>query len=537
MKRNIVEEYGISRIVNYLRRSRQDEEREKKTGEDTLHEQKMLMDRALSEYGIPYEQKSEIGSGDKISSRPVFQQIIKDLQHGKYDAIAVKEISRLGRGSYTDMGTIYDLITQKNIYIITPWKVYDPKNPSDLRQIRFELFMSREEFETTRERLNGGRFNAAMEGKWVSGSAPFGYQYNPNTKRLEIKEDEAEIVRTVYDFYANGILVNGERKLVQFRALSTYLKRIGIKTPKGKDTWHPTYLRTFLSNETYNGTLKFRTTKRKLNSSTQVPRPEDEWIIVEDAHPAIIDPVTWEKVQYRINNRDTTNTKLDFDPCELAGICVCVECGHKLIRQYSTQHYKKADGTETVYHKEFLWCRTPGCTFVKYRSIEEDLLETLKYLSELNDNLLNEQIKHLIVTDSKAETNVDELQKHVESRKQELNRRLKFIHEKYETGVYDDEEFIQRRNELKKEIEELEQIKIDVPDEKESIEPKFIKTQIKSILEAYQASKNKSDKNKILRAVFDHVDVKILEKGRGRKPAVHQITPYLKSSFLSQKRA
>jgi len=159
----LIQEYGIKNAINYLRKSRQDEEREKKTGEDVLHEQKVLMDRVLEGYGVPYDQKPEIGSGDKISTRPVFQGIIEDLRAGKYDAIAVKEISRMGRGSYTDMGIIYDLLVEKRIFIITPWKIYDPRNPSDLRQIRFELFMSREEFETTRERLTGGRYNAAMD--------------------------------------------------------------------------------------------------------------------------------------------------------------------------------------------------------------------------------------------------------------------------------------------------------------------------------------------------------------------------------------
>ncbi len=45
--KNLIKEYDIKNIVNYLRKSRQDEERERKTGEDTLHEQKKLMDRVL----------------------------------------------------------------------------------------------------------------------------------------------------------------------------------------------------------------------------------------------------------------------------------------------------------------------------------------------------------------------------------------------------------------------------------------------------------------------------------------------------------
>ncbi|MBO9600353.1 MAG: recombinase family protein, partial [Cohnella sp.] len=248
---------GIEHIINYLRKSRADEEHERKTGEDVLNAQKELMDRLLEPIGIPYDQRPEVGSGDKIETRPVFQTVLRDLRAGKFQAIAVKEISRMGRGSYTDMGTIYDLIQERRIFIITPYKVYDPRNPSDLRQIRFELFMSREEFETTRERLFGGRVNNAMAGRWVAGAAPFGFDYNPTTKKLEINESEADVVRQLFDFYVNGVPdENGKRRDVSFRALATYLNRKTLlRTPRGGRNWSPHPLRQLLTNERYIGTM------------------------------------------------------------------------------------------------------------------------------------------------------------------------------------------------------------------------------------------------------------------------------------------
>lgn len=534
----VLEEFGIKNIVNYLRKSRQDEEREKKTGEDTLHEQKQLMDRVLTSYGIPFDQEPEIGSGDKISSRPVFQKVLQALKNGKYDAIAVKEISRMGRGSYTDMGTIFDLITEKRIFIITPYKIYDPTNPSDLRQIRFELFLSREEFETTRERLTGGRVNAAMEGKWVSGAAPFGYQYDSSTKRLVIKEEEAEIVRAIFDYYANGIVINGKRKLVQFRALASYLTRIGIKTIKGKAEWAPITVKRMLQNDRYIGVLRFRTNQTTADGR-RIPRPESEHIVVEDAHEPIIDMETWERVQDRIEGRDTTspnNTKLEFDPCELAGLCVCNVCGRKMIRQYSIQHYKKQDGSTNTYHKEFLWCKTTGCTFVKYRNVEEDLLEVLRYLADLDNSTLLDQLN--AITNQKVETtNRDEIKKHIEQKNAELNRRMEFIYEKYESGIYTDEVFLERKAAIEKEIADMENVQIeeDPAESVEDLNADEVRSNISSVLEAYENSTHKSDRNAILREVFDHVVVEVLEKGRGRKQAIHQITPYLKFDFVAKR--
>lgn len=533
-KKNTLAELGITNIVNYLRRSRQDEEREKKTGEDTLHEQKQLMNRVLSEYGIPYEQKFEVGSGDKISTRPVFQQVIKDLENEKYDAIAVKEISRMGRGSFADMGVIYDLIVEKRIRIITPWKIYDPSNPADLRQIRFEMFMSREEFETTRERLNGGRYSAALEGKWVSGAAPFGYDYNQETKRLMINDEEAEVVRTIFDFYANGIVTeNGERKLVQFQALSSYLKRIGIKTIRGKNQWAVTSLRYLLTNDTYTGTLRYNTTY-ETSDGKKYPRPNDEHVIVENAHPAIIDMKTWDKVQYRINNRDTnTRTRLDFEPNRLAGLCVCKKCGKKFIRRGDIRKYKKKDGTVSIYDKSMLFCGTTGCTYVRYHAIEEDILETLKWLSVLDNDTLEKSVKKLVVKDKPKNAALD-LIKYIESKRTELTRRMNFIYDKYESGIYTDEMFLDRKAEIDKEFEELNKVKVDESNvSKEQVfDVDKLRKNINSILEAYQSADSEKLKNDLLHTIFSHIYVEVLKKGSGRRPAVHRIEPYLKARFL-----
>ncbi|MGG1663053.1 recombinase family protein [Brevibacillus sp. NRS-1366] len=519
-------EYKITNIINYLRKSRQDIERERKTGEDTLSEQKKLMERILDDMGIPYEQRLEIGSGDQISTRPIFQSVIEDLKNKKYDAIAVKEISRLGRGSYTDMGIIYDLLRQNRIYIITPWKIYDPNNNSDARQIRFELFLSREEFETTKERLIGSRYNYAMEGKWVAGSTPFGYNYNQNTQRLEESEEEAKIVRLIFNLYVNGI----EGKEVSFRAISTYLRRIGIKTPKGKTEWRATQVRQLIENPVYIGQVRFRITER-VNGKV-VKRPKEEQIIVDDAHKPIIDLTTWNKSMIKIQNKTLPKTKLDFSPCELASLIVCKKCRRKMVRQYSVQNYKRKDGEISKYHKEFLWCTTSACTFVKYRDVESTIISYLEHLTILDDNKLHNEILNGLV--SEDEFDYDEVRKSIEQRKRELQNRLKFVFEKYESGIYSDTDFIERKSAIEKEMSELELVNVNTNDsiEIEKIDVGQIKGNINSVLTAYNALENKTRKNTLLRAVFDYIDLEVIEKGRGAKPTRFELTPILKADLF-----
>lgn len=179
-----------------------------------------------------------------------------------------------------------------------------------------------------------------------------------------------------------------------------------------------------------------------------VQRPEEEHIIVPDAFPAIINPTIWLQAQGKlIDSAHKPRNKMDFSPCELAGLCVCHKCGRRMVRQYSVQNYKTKSGAISKYHKEFLWCTTSGCTFLKYRSIEEDLLEVLRHFSNLDKDILQEQLSQLIAEDKKVNYKED-VSSYIESRSKELKNRMNFIYEKYETGKYTDEMFDERKAEI-----------------------------------------------------------------------------------------
>lgn len=524
-----ITEYPFANIIAYLRRSRQDVEREKRTGEDTLNEQNLLMNKVLKEFEIPYEVRKEIGSGDKIETRPVFQGVLKDLKEKKYDAIAVKEISRLGRGSYTDMGQIFDLIVDNRIYIITPYKIYDPQNPSDKRQIRFEIFLSREEFEMTRERLLGARYNYAMQGKWMAGSGiPYGYKLNSETQKLEPDEEFAKNVRLIFELYVNGI--NG--KDVAFQSIATYLGRLGIKTAKGLKDWKAQTISRMIQNPVYVGQVRYRISQI-INGKREV-RPQKEWIIVSEAHEPLVNDLLWYDAQKKFNSSlRAPKVKLDFSPCELAGLIVCAKCGRKMIRQYCVQNYKKTNGEMTQYHKEFLWCPTDGCNSVKYRDVENLILKFLEMLKDLNKDEMLEMFQEN--TNTQVDNNQNEqLKQTIIDKEKELKNRLSFISDKYESGVYSDEEFIERRKKINKELEDLS--KIEIPENKDIIKEQIdfeeIANRINHILDVYRSLKNKTLKNELLRQVFESIKVETIEKGKGRTPSKIEIDPTINADFL-----
>lgn len=326
----------VRRCVCYLRRSRQDIVKEKRTGEDTLKNQEVLMTGYMNSIEIEYDVFKEIGSGDKISTRPIFQKILAFIKEGKYNAIAVREISRLGRGSFADNGIIYELYLN-GLIIITPYRIYDPNNPTDARLVRFELFFSREEFELTKERLCIGKYTSAAEGNWPSSYAPYGYRHNRKTMHLVVHKAEAEVVILIYTIFVYGLKVDDVVKDVSYQAISSYLSRMGVPPPRGGPSWKQCSVKKILTNPAYKGEVVYKKTKRVNNKS--VLRPPEEWIVAKDAHERIVEQELWDKAQEKILKNRVPPTKLDFSPSELASLIICTSCGRKLIRQCSTQHY------------------------------------------------------------------------------------------------------------------------------------------------------------------------------------------------------
>ncbi|MCY8126308.1 serine-type integrase SprA [Bacillus spizizenii] len=532
--KNIVNSYNITNILGYLRRSRQDMEREKRTGEDTLTEQKELMNKILTAIEIPYELKMEIGSGESIEGRPVFKECLKDLEEGKYQAIAVKEITRLSRGSYSDAGQIVNLLQSKRLIIITPYKVYDPRNPVDMRQIRFELFMAREEFEMTRERMTGAKYTYAAQGKWISGLAPYGYQLNKKTSKLDPVEEEAKAVQLIFNIFLNGL--NG--KDYSYTAIASHLTNLQIPTPSGKKRWNQYTVKAILQNEVYIGTVKYKV-REKTKDGKRTIRPEKEQIVVQDAHDPIIDKEQFQQAQVKIANKvPLLPNKDEFELSELAGVCTCSKCGEPLSKYESKRRRKNKDGTESVYHVKSLTCKKNKCTYVRYNDVENAILDYLSSLNELNDSTLTKHINSMISKyedDNSSMKTKKQMSEHLSQKEKELKNKESFIFDKYESGIYSDELFLKRKAALDEEFKELQNAKNELnglQDAQSEIDSNTVRNNINKIIDQYHIESSSKKKNELLRMVLKDVIVKMTQKRKGPIPAQFEITPILRFNFI-----
>ncbi len=507
----------IQYAVCYIRKSREDEQAERR-GEDTLAKQRdMLREDVLSRYTFQYDIAEEVASGDSIRERPVFRELLLHLG-SKYQAIVCKDLSRLGRGSYSDMGIVYDIIRDKRIFIITKDAIYDPHNFSDLRMIRFSLFFNREEYEMTLWRLTEGKYDGAERGKWVAGSVPYGYVYDRQSQNLRPLEEQAEIVRSIFDWYVYEKL--------GYQAIANRLTSLSIKTPRGKSKWHSEVIRRILNNPAYHGTLAFRLTKRNKLDGKVVKRPVEEQIIVPHAFTPIVDESIWEKAISKRGSfqKQAAHVQTSQVRCELAGIVTCETCENKLVRQSSKKSYKKKNGAKTVYEKEFLYCKTCGYA-VSYRDCEKQIVEILRRIPIRDTKTLIEKYQNLSNLQDKRHSGsfdiTESIYKQLIQRKESTQRRLARARDMLLDDVLSKDEYLEVCSQYDQELVQISEALMHQkePNKKElkkQVSPSCL-SNFRTVSDVYQFLSTPDLKNQLLQSVVHLAQVKVSQKDKGQK--------------------
>src|SRR5690554_1029672 len=108
----------IEDVAIYLRQSRGDIDID-------LEKHRLLLIERCKDIGANYVEYAEIGTSDSIDDRPAFMELLEDIKLNLFDAVAVSDIDRLGRGGDKDWALIEEIFRNEEIYIITPEKVFN----------------------------------------------------------------------------------------------------------------------------------------------------------------------------------------------------------------------------------------------------------------------------------------------------------------------------------------------------------------------------------------------------------------------------
>lgn len=496
----------------YLRKSRKDYEAEAHgEGETLARHEKMLMALAKKNKFDVTKIYREIVSGETIAARPVVQQLLQDVEAGKWDGVLVAEVERLARGDTIDQGVMAQAFKYSNTLIITPLKTYDPTDEYDEEYFEFGLFMSRREYKTINRRLIRGRIASANEGKWVAGRAPYGYERvrvsGGKGWTLRPIESEAEIVRFIFQLYTSGeVDENGNIQRVGTYVIGKRLYNMGVVPPSGSDFWYDHTIREILKNPTYIGKIRYgfhRRKKKIVNNEVDVKHytvsPDDESLVyVDGLHPAIVDKTVFQQAQdllKRSGPPPVPGGRRISNP--LAGILVCGLCGHKISLHNSKGYY-----TLRCINRN---CKNHGARF---DIVEERLLQALEswlsgYRLQWSDDLPPEEKS---VVEAK-QSSLRRLDGELNTLRKQLSRSYDLL----EQGVYDTDTFLERSKILSESISEKESnmaalsVELREAEEREANRINIV-PKVQKLLEVYRELPSAQAKNDMLKEVLEKVE-------------------------------
>jgi site-specific DNA recombinase len=530
-------EHHFRKVALYIRRSRADEEREKRTGEDTLTGQLLYMERYLQSIGVTcYDIYKEIASGASIEAREIFQGLLRLIEQGVYDGIAVKETSRITRGAYQDLADIERIFKKNRIKIIVDGNILDLNDYQAAFTYDMQLFMSRQELKQYTNRVTSAKKAFAMMGKWMPGgnAIPYGYKLDGKTRKLVIDEEPARLIRCIYHLYVDG----KAGKEMGYRAISNEFYRLRIKSPRGSERWDATVIKHILTNPVYKGDVRYNTTEEVEKGKKQV-RPEEEQIYVENAHEPIIDRAVWEVAFAKTKNpkyhKHTNNPFREVSP--LTGLVVCANCEKHMYKSTYTRQQKR-EKKQVVQ----LRCRTLGCkNNVNYEAVEQAIVQYLDRILALE----REEFAHHLASVLHVEDKLGEF--HLQHQEAQLGRitselaklkkRLKTAQEMREDGEYTREEYFERKREIEEEISELRSTRQQLLRTGEETATALSGTDLvcardhlQVIRAYYLRAKTGERKNELLSAIFYEIQVKKLKSGYGTTPPLLELRCKLKEA-------
>lgn len=299
-------------------------------------------------------------SGKDIENRPAFQQMLRDIENHKDDvsAVLVFKLSRFGRNT-RDVLNSYDVLKRNGCNLLCS------EEPIDTSSAMGEVFLAILAAIATMERENisvqtmAGRVQKATDGKWNGGFAPYGYTLIDG--KLEINEEEAKIIRLIFDKYVHT--ERGYHGVAKWLEENGYQKKV---RQNGKLSYFSEeFVKCALDNCVYNGKIHFGKRKQeKSETGKTYAKEQSEYLISEGIHEAIIDDETWKLAQEkRKRTKGRQQKKYDLDHYyQLSGIVKCPRCGKGLVGQ--PNHKRRPDGTRytSVYSYR---CNNHDCDYIK----------------------------------------------------------------------------------------------------------------------------------------------------------------------------
>ena len=386
-------------------------------------------------------------SGTSVGKRENFLRMIDDARTKRFDFIVTKEISRFSRNTLDSIQYTQELL-RCGVGVLFQSDNINTLMPDAELRLTIMSSIAQDEVRKISERVKFGFKRAIEHGVVLGNSRIWGYEKQEG--RLVIKEDEAEIVRLIFDMYANQNL--------GIRTIAAQLTSMGYQNTKGNPFSFST-IRGILCNPKYKGFYcggKSCKYDYKLNDRKYFS--EDEWTMYKDEEnvPPIVSEELWEKANLILAKRSaaqSTDDKTNYqNRFPYSGKIICA-VHHQ--PYYRTLFRYKSGNKEAWQCQEYSKKGKQGCKAPILYTVELDdiVRQVLEELSIHKTEIIHELIQLYTSLGSGAKTEEDIAR--CKTGIDDILRRKDKLLDLSIDGRISDEEFSLRNDRFNGEIEQL----------------------------------------------------------------------------------
>lgn len=276
-----------------------------------------------------YEIFEDAGFSAKNTDRPKYQEMMARVRSREFSHILVWKIDRISR-NLIDFCEMYEEIKKYDTAFISKNEQFDTSSAMGEAMLKIILVFAELERKLTGERVLSVMIDRASKGMWNGARPPLGFDMSADLDYPVVNEEEADLVRFIFDLYED---------LRSSAKVSRYLQEHGYKTKRGGN-WGSKVVTDILHNPFYIGTYRYNYRE----SARGKKKNENEWVEVEDNHPAIISKDQFNRVQGIISSNyycDSQSHRNNWKLHIFSKIVFCEDCGRIYV---SGTGFLRADG-------------------------------------------------------------------------------------------------------------------------------------------------------------------------------------------------
>lgn len=416
-----------------------------------------------------YKEYTDEGITGQISDRPAFKEMLSAAFTGKINVILVHKFDRFARKVELSRAIKNNLKSAKvNVISIT-----EPIEDSPMGFFMEGLYELMAEYyvRNLSAEVYKGMNERALKGKHM-GQMPYGY-YCKNGE-VFVNEEQAEMVRKIYNLYDNGWGYFKIAKWLNNNRIPTYKGLIG--------SWQDFQVKQILKNRKYIGD----------NFWNGISHPA--------TYPSLLDPNLFNRVQEKsaMMSKSHTYRGNNYEKHHLLGLVYCGECGGAMRIKPNRNWYGEKE--------ENYLCRDASlyrgnCKFSKIFNAEKMEKEIDSYIKEI---LQGASVSLIINKENETPKAEDTVKKNLEK----INTELKRAKDAYLGGVFDLDEYREIRQSLEDRKKALK-MSPDKPVAYQSAAEKeeLLRKKIKSAWDLYETVQTAEEKRAILKTFIHQIRI------------------------------